>query len=117
MISKENIEQLGEIKTQFAKYCHAEECEEYEDCPESHPDCSKNLDLDTAIAWRVFMRLDYLHCVSKEQYISDQELMDDIHKVETYISDMHFTISFHTEKYQKLSDLLLKTRMFMFYEL
>jgi len=65
--NKWNIEQMEWMEkheiwqfwvTRLFRYAHDLDCPKPSDCPEEHEECSGRLGLDTALAWRIALKVD-----------------------------------------------------------
>ena len=70
------MDDIERLMVRFAKYCHAPSCERYFFCPINHRECYKRLDLDTAIAWRIYKTLRKVYRIFEMDYpdFNDQKI-------------------------------------------
>ena len=87
-------------RKKLLQYCHCPACDDLYECPWTHKDCRKKLNLDTAIAWTVS---NIIHQILREYPFADLKTCHNI------LFHLFETVQFHEDQYPFLHQLLKGT--------
>ena len=107
------MEEMQELKEKLRAYCHHQECRQINECPEDHPLCKDQLDLDTAVAW-------ITSCLMGKVLTALEVWMENPNYAKTAaesclrcfwrIGALRSVVSFHKSNYPELFELVSKAR-------
>ena len=107
------MEEMQELKEKLRTYCHHQECEQIDECPENHLLCKNQLDLDTAIAWITSCLLDKT-LMALETWVENPSCAKSAAKSCFHhflrIGALASAVSFHKDNYSELFKMILKAR-------